>query len=371
MRNVLQIAVGLFVITMMFGAGCVPGEATPLAETTRAPTLAPTLPPSLMPTPVPTPVLTPTPSPEPAPTPTAIPRPTVTPTPTFTPVPTPIATPTSTSPSQPTVAWPLPTDKYIFIERWVTIESEVDDRGSIYAFIDYPTYQYMPQTRVLVNNSSDPRLLSAGNIADLRVVYGRGTSRVGSAGQGANSSLKAVAKVPFTDAYTGDTDAQLTLLRVDGDGVAYLGRGSEDLVLRPGDEGTVQVKAVVRSIRDHNASSTITGKERISNFGILDKASIRFTKPQVTLTPSSGRPGITVTVNISGFTPGSTVPANSITVDQFPFKYDCLNDVFVVPVDGSGTFAIKLPLAMPQGENYVRIRDSTDRQGTGLYVVES
>ncbi len=199
MKNVLQISVVIILAVLLIGAGCVS-----VSVSAPSPEVSATAPPIS--------------SPCATPTPTAIPRPTLTPTP----MPTVPPTATPTLAPQPTVEWLLPQDKYVFIERGVTRSSETSDgRGTGFLYIDVPMYQFYPKTKVLISRSGESRTSLAGEgLVALKVAYGRGTQRTGTAGTGMSSRIIAVTEIPFTDFGLSDTDAQVRLRRVDADGVA-------------------------------------------------------------------------------------------------------------------------------------------------------
>lgn len=165
--------------------------------------------------------------------------------------------------------WPVPADQCVFVERWIEIYK--DSFSS--AFIDFPTYRFDQDSGAL-----EPGIVPSGrwfpleDLTELKVVYGRGTERTGSAGTGVNSQLFAVTGLPFTEPPKGDTDVLITLERVDAQGIVYLRRGDEQIVLQPGESW----------VRDGNSTvewggvrSELSSKERISNFGVFDKSGIQ------------------------------------------------------------------------------------------------
>jgi hypothetical protein len=169
-----------------------------------------------------------------------------------------------------TVTSILPADKYVLIERWI----EIYQGG--FAFIDFPTYVFDPDTGEL-----RPDIVPRGkwfpldDLTELKVVYGRGTSRTGSAGSGINSRVFAVTELPFTEPAKEDTDVVVTVEGIDAQGVAYLKRGNQRIVLQPGQDWTREGKSTVEWGGD---KLEIFSRERISNYGIQEKSKIQLVK---------------------------------------------------------------------------------------------
>ena len=173
-----------------------------------------------------------------------------------------------TTPRSTATVTPIPpADKYVFIERWI----EIYQGG--FAFIDFPTYVFDPDTGELI-----PDIVPRGkwfpldDLTELKVVYGRGTSRTGSAGSGINSRVFAVTELPFTEPAKEDTDVVVTVEGIDAQGVAYLKRGNQRIVLQPGQDWTREGKSTVEWGGD---KLEIFSRERISNYGIQEKSKIQ------------------------------------------------------------------------------------------------
>jgi len=163
-------------------------------------------------------------------------------------------------------------DKYVFIERWI----EIYEDSAVRAHIDFPTYVFAQNSGQLRPDIVPPgRWFPLEDLSELKVVYGRGTSRTGSAGEGANSKVFAVTELPFTEPAKEDTDVLLTVERVGANGAVHLRRGSEQIVLQPGQDWTRDGKSVVEW---GGIKSEISYRERITNYGVLDKANIQLTK---------------------------------------------------------------------------------------------
>ena len=174
--------------------------------------------------------------------------------------------PTSAVPMQ----WSIPSDQYAFVERWI----EISQGSSM--FIDFPTYHFDPNTGALAPDIVPPgRWFPLEDFTQLKVAYGRGTSRTGQAGTGANSRVFAVTELPFTEPPKEDADVAVTIEGIDAYGVAYLLRGDQSIVLQPGEEWTWEGKSTI----DWSGNRLeMVVKERISNFGLLDKAGIQLIK---------------------------------------------------------------------------------------------
>ncbi len=174
--------------------------------------------------------------------------------------------------------WPIPTDKYVFIERWIEISREQwiapYKDSAVSAFIDFPTYQFDQNSGELKPDIVPPgRWFPLEDLTELKVVYGRGTKRTGS-GAGVNSQVYAVTSLPFTEPPKGDTDVLVTVEDVNAQGVVYLRRGDEQFALQPGESWTRDGKSTVEW---GGVKSEISSQERISNFGVFDKSGIRVT----------------------------------------------------------------------------------------------
>jgi len=165
--------------------------------------------------------------------------------------------------------WPIPTDKYVFIERWIEIYQD----SVMSAFIDFPTYHFDQNSGELKPDIVPPgRWFPLEDLTELKVVYGRGTKRTGSAGAGINSQVFAVTGLPFTEPPKEDTDVVVTVERVNAQGVAYFRRGNEQIVLQPSESWTREGKS---TIEWGEVKSEVLSRERISNFGVLDKSGIQ------------------------------------------------------------------------------------------------
>ena len=79
----------------------------------------------------------------------------------------------------------------------------------------------------------------------------------------------------LSDGIKWDADVVVTVETVDAQGVVYLRRGSEQILLRPGESWTRDGKSAVEW---GGVKSVITSKERVSNFGVLDKSRIQVVK---------------------------------------------------------------------------------------------
>ena len=167
---------------------------------------------------------------------------------------------------------PMPQNKYVFIERWIEIYQ--DSSGS--TLIDFPTYIFDPDSGELKSH-----IVSAGpwfplqDLTDLKVVYGRGTSRTGQAGVGENSKIFALIEFPFTEPPKEDTDVQVTVEWIDRFGVAFLTRGTQKMFLEPGASYTSDEKTIVEW---DGVRSEILSRERITNYGWQDKSKIKLMK---------------------------------------------------------------------------------------------
>jgi len=186
--------------------------------------------------------------------------------------PTPIAALTSPATRGIDEDWPIPTGKYVFIERWI----EVYEDSAMSVYIDFPTYRFDQDSGEL-----RPDIVPSGwwfpleDLAEVMVVYGRGSERSGSAGTGMNSQVFAVTGLPFTEPPKWDTDVVVTVDTVDAQGIVHLRRGSEQILLRPGESWTRDGKCAVEW---GGVKSVIASKERVSNFGVLDKSRIQVVK---------------------------------------------------------------------------------------------
>jgi hypothetical protein len=184
---------------------------------------------------------------------------------------TPAATATLTPVSAQTTegGWPIPADKYVFIERWI----EVYQDSAVSAYIDFPSYGFDRDSGSIEPDIVPPgRWFPLEDLTELKVVYGRGTERTGSAGTGVNSQVFAVTALPFTEPLKGDTDVVVTAQSVDVQGIVYLRRGNERIVLRPGESWTRDGKSTVEW---GGIKSEVLSRERISNHGVLDKSGIQ------------------------------------------------------------------------------------------------
>jgi hypothetical protein len=154
-------------------------------------------------------------------------------------------------------AWPIPAAKYVFIERWINIGNG--------AYLDFPTYIFDRE-----NGALRPYIVPAGrwfpleNLTDLKVVYGRGTESYG-----INSQVFAITDLPFTEPLKYDTDVAVSIEKIDGQGNAYLRRGDEQIMLKPGENWTMEGKSKI---------TNSTSEERISNYGVFEKSKIQLYK---------------------------------------------------------------------------------------------
>ena len=163
-----------------------------------------------------------------------------------------------------------PPDKYVFIERWIEIYQD----GS--AYIDFPTYIFDRTTGELQPHIVPPgKWFPLEDLTPLKVVYGRGTSHTGSAGGGANSAVFAVTDFPFIEPARDDTNVTVTIEGISINGVAYLKRGNQQIVLQPGEEWTRDGQSTVER---GGVKSEISSRERIMNYGIQEKSKIQLTK---------------------------------------------------------------------------------------------
>ncbi len=157
-------------------------------------------------------------------------------------------------------------DKYVFVERWI----DVYEGPLAAAFIDFPTYSFNRDTGELT-----PYIVPPGNwfpledLTALKVAYGRGT---GSKTGGIESKVFAITGFPFVEPAKEDTDVLVTVEGIDADGVAYLKRGDQQIVLQPGQEWTRDVKSTVDW---GGVKSDVSARERITNYGLQDKARIQ------------------------------------------------------------------------------------------------
>lgn len=185
---------------------------------------------------------------------------------------TPTATPTPGPTETIQEEWSIPIDKYVFIERWI----EIYEDSAMSVYLDFPTYAFDQNSGQLRPDIVPPgRWFPLEDLTALKVVYGRGTSRTGSAGTGVNSRVFAITELSFSEPAKEDTDVVLTVERVDADGVVYLKRGAQRIVLQPGQDWTSDGKCVVEW---GGITSEISYRERISNYGVLDKSKIQVTK---------------------------------------------------------------------------------------------
>ncbi len=157
----------------------------------------------------------------------------------------------------------IPTDKYIFIEKWTQWIVEVLD-GDFGLCIDFPTYYYNASvgelypysvSRVLVNDS-------------LVGVYGSGTSLhvINGTGGGAASGLTGFYSRHFND-------SELTIMAIYADGSAEIMFGTETRVLEPGDEWQ-ETKGPVKRTEETGALINESFVTVITNFGLWDKSKI-------------------------------------------------------------------------------------------------
>jgi len=176
------------------------------------------------------------------------------------------ATPTPTPvPAQ----WVISTDKYVFVERWIEVYG--GSPGSM--FIDFPTYEFNQETGGLKPYIVPPgHWFPLDDMSQLEVVFGRGTSRTGPAGAGANSKVFAITALPFTETPKDDTDVLVTVERIDADGTVHLKRGNQPIVLPPGQSWTIDGESTVEW---GGVTFTIVARERITNYGVLDKSKIQ------------------------------------------------------------------------------------------------
>jgi hypothetical protein len=83
-----------------------------------------------------------------------------------------------------------------------------------------------------------------------------------------------VTGLPFTEPPKGDTEVLVTVESVDAQGVVYLRRGDEQIVLQPGESWTRDGQSTVEWA---GIKSEISSQERISNLGVFDKSGIQVT----------------------------------------------------------------------------------------------
>jgi len=174
--------------------------------------------------------------------------------------PKPTTTPTSLS----------PVGNYVFVERWI----EIYQGG--YLIMDYPTYIFDRDSGELLPYIVPPgKWFPLEDLTELKVVYGRGISRTGPAGSGADSEVFAITEFPFTEPCVDDTDVDVTVEGIDPQGVAYLKRGNQRIVLQPGQDWTTDVK---RTVEWGGTELEEFSRERISNYGLQEKSKIQLTK---------------------------------------------------------------------------------------------
>ena len=154
---------------------------------------------------------------------------------------------------------PLPTSRYIFIERHTSTVGEcVEGACPPGPMIDFPTYAFDRSTGELSGRIDFP-------VDDaLLAVFGDGRSLQGAAGSGVATRLSPVIALPHAQ-------EPWTLTALRGDGTISLRRGDLTLNLSPGQIWT-ETRHEERRGDDYLATITIT--ERIENFGAHAKAKI-------------------------------------------------------------------------------------------------
>jgi hypothetical protein len=173
----------------------------------------------------------------------------------------------TTPQGQKTDPWPVPADRYVFIDHHLfrTGEAVGEPCGSG-LMIDFPMYSFDRSTGELRGAGTEEVAVNDS----LKLVYGSGVSLGGALGGGTSTYLTGVYALPFTK-------GEVTVVQVTEDGTATLVNGNGTITLAPG--GTWTNESVVTETREFPGSSgictiRITTKETIFNAGILGKAGI-------------------------------------------------------------------------------------------------
>lgn len=154
-------------------------------------------------------------------------------------------------------------DNYIFIEQHALTHGEhISGPERPMLMIDFPTYSFYSDTKTL-NGIIDFEINN-----DLKLIYGSGSCLSGAAGGGCSTGLSAVYSIPYER-------GNFELLKAETNGSIVAIYGEVVISLAAGEEwkmdtitmDTVQIEGQASIIK-------LTKTDRITNFGVLNKADI-------------------------------------------------------------------------------------------------
>lgn len=154
-------------------------------------------------------------------------------------------------------------DSYIFIEQHkITHGEHISGPDRPLLMIDFPTYSFNTDTRTL-NGIIDFEINK-----DLDLIFGSGSCLSGIAGGGCGTGLSAVYNIPYE---RGDFE----LLKAEPNGNIVVLYGEEVLALAAGEEWIIEtIKLDTLQVEGENSIIKLTDTDRITNFGVLNKADI-------------------------------------------------------------------------------------------------
>lgn len=155
-------------------------------------------------------------------------------------------------------------EQYLFLEQHTVVSGVLISGPEPPSLqIDFPTYKFHEESGQLdgiFNFSVDD---------NLKMIYGSGTSLTGTAGGGAATGLAGVYEIPYVR-------GSFELLKLDDAGNVVFMYNDEVHNLKPGEEWTDESTRLDTVMVDNEISiSEITTNERITNFGLQDKANIQ------------------------------------------------------------------------------------------------
>lgn len=153
-----------------------------------------------------------------------------------------------------------------FVEYWSEFHGEWLDEGISGGMnIDFPTYGFDERTRVLTDYGRPGVVTNAPWV----LLFGSGQSNHGDAGGGAASGLDAVYSLPCT------TNG-VSLIRSQTNGTVTLRSWEQLHTLAPGDVVRHETTWVHTNVfGDHSFRIRLTKKERIENFGLIDRTNVK------------------------------------------------------------------------------------------------
>ena len=153
-----------------------------------------------------------------------------------------------------------------FIDHHILATGELISGQYPSALIDFPTYRFDPDTRILqgMEFKIDKKLIA---------IYGDGISLSGAAGGGISTMLFGIYKLPFTS--QGYDTPQITIFEISENGTVELEYRKENISLKIGEKW----KKIFTKIEEYDqnqqkGSIKLIQTDEIINYGFLDRSKI-------------------------------------------------------------------------------------------------